>query len=233
MDPTRAPSVNAVSGQVAAPLTLDEKWAALAANEIPGFAGIAGDGNGVDEILLVDETQRSKAQAYARRVSQEQGVAPTTTRVRHVDFAFDQLMTWRLLLLPLLGVNGIHSLDIDEVRNRVALGVKLASDITAVRNLAVGAGVPAEALVVEVMPVIKPRVLLTDEAPVTVGGYEIASAPGICSLGFNTYTLGSTGNVAFMTAEGNWNVTWFSSLNGIDRDFGRTFKVCSPDVASC
>ena len=31
----------------------------------------------------------------------------------------------------------------------------------------------------------------------------------------------------------DFSTTWFSTLDGIDRDFGLTFKVCDPSIASC
>jgi hypothetical protein len=189
-----------LAASAAVPLTLDERWAQIAHDVVPGFAGMIALNRDVDEVLLTDESQLPRAKAYVQEVRRKAGMTPGTVRSRRVDYAFDELMTWRLQLLPLLGVQRFHFLDIDEARNRLVLGVTSAAHIERIRRLAANAGVPTGAVIVEVVPIGRARVLLTETAPSIIGGYEIRSPAGTCTLGFNTYAAGSTGAGVFITA---------------------------------
>lgn len=83
------------------------------------------------------------------------------------------MLRWRLALLPLLGTNGIHSLGIDEVRNRVVLGVGANGDVAPAAALGVRQRVAPVALLVEVVLIPMPRVSLRSQAPTVLGEYQI------------------------------------------------------------
>lgn len=180
--------------------TLDEEWADIAAREIPGFAGYVTSADGAQEMLLADLSQRARAEAYVRSMEARSGGRSNGVRARKVAFGFDRLMHWRLSMLPSLGRGGIHFMDIDEANNRISLRVATEEDRPVAERLARMAGIPTEALSIEVAPPGEPRATLRDGVITVIGGYQIQSSVGNCSVGFNTLANGTTGVPVFITA---------------------------------
>jgi hypothetical protein len=93
-------------------------------------------------------------------------------------------------------------LDIDEVGNRVWLGVRDAAAVRDVRNAAARLRVPPGVLHAAVVAAPGKRETLRDRTPSLKGGYQIASPEDICTLGFNAVYQGTW---VFVT---NSHCTW-------------------------
>jgi hypothetical protein len=174
--------------------TSDDEFARVARAEVPGFAGFYFDDDGTPVILLKDLRQSEAAEQYLaaelENIFQETGYrVPIFRKVTH-DFA--DLKGWFDKLNALMSPSrrDVYSLDIDEVRNRVFVGVRDEAAIKAVRREAARMGVPPGMLRVEVRPPDQLLIGLQDRTSYLAGGYKIESSIGGCSLGFNATHLG-------------------------------------------
>lgn len=152
--------------------SLDEEFAHIAREEIPGFGGYFIDSNGELNVYLKEPARSGEALDMLKRVWSARGLG----RGLHVDFAraqvrpakydFVQLKSWRETARAVLGLSGVVTLDVDEARNKVVIGVSSARgrmDVTrAVRWL----DIPADAVVVQ------------DENPIRVFQTEIVDDQG-------------------------------------------------------
>ncbi len=179
-------------------LSADEQLLAIG-RELPGFGGLFVDGSGRVNVYLVDP------QAHGALAEKALG---GESRLLRADFRFDELLGWRYALRPLLGLDGVTMLDVDEARNRVLLGVEPRLSADERKQLVVRAaahGIPATALLVEDRPAFTtlpadnvtaaskafPSIAtLSDKFRPAVGGVQIVFGGQFgCTLGFNA-TLG-------------------------------------------
>lgn len=174
--------------------TRDDEFARAARAEVPGFAGYYLDVEGTPVILLKDHKQRDAAERYlAAEIEDalrgEGGYrAPIFRKVTH-DFA--DLKGWFDKLTSLLPRGDVYLLDVDEVRNRVFVGVRDKAAIRAVRREAARLRVPPGVLKVEIRPAPEPFIGLQDRTSYLAGGYMIQGfTGGDCTLGFNATHLG-------------------------------------------
>jgi hypothetical protein len=117
-----------------------------------------------------------------------------------VQHDFAQLKEWADLLIPMLHAPDVYMIDVDEVHNRVYVGVRDEAAIQTVAMRASELGLPVSALTVEVIGRPRPRNLQGYTATL-MGGYQIGvitpwSVPAPCTLGFNA-TFG--GQEVFVT----------------------------------
>lgn len=149
---------------------------------IPGFAGWYFDGEGNPTVLLVDLDRSALAQqliapeAEARRVYRKDGSTPPAAfRFVQARFSFRELREWQQRVRPIFSLPGVIETGIDEVQNKVVLGVESAGRIAAVRAHALELGIPAEALLVEVSLPLLPRAdndSLTSRVRLVPGGVQ-------------------------------------------------------------
>ena len=174
--------------------TLDEEWARAAREEAPGFAGYYLDPSGATVVLLKNPSARPAVEAY---VARQHGRAAGA--VRRVQWDFAQLKSWGDALGPLFDLPGVYTLDIDEVRNRVRVGVADRADRAAVFAEAARRGVPVGAVAAEVEPAPEGRVNLNDPVRPVQAGFQIYNPDlqGYCTLGFNAVIGGQS---RFVTA---------------------------------
>ncbi len=179
--------------------TPDDEFARASRNEAPGFAGYYLREDGTPVILLTDETRRGEVQRYlARELASVRGgrarssQQPVFVKAAH-DFA--QLKTWSEQLHPLLERSDVYLIDVDEVGNRVALGVADANAIGAVRQEATRLGIPADAVHVETQAKPEPRATVRDRFASTLGGIQIAFGQYVCTLGFNAKRVSTGANI--------------------------------------
>ena len=185
--------------------SLDE-WFVLTARQVPGFAGIYYDQQGVRVIRLVDVTKRAAAEAaLAERLAEFPAAAGT--RVLRADYNFLELDEWRSLARhAVMLVPGITSLDLDEMRNRLVIGIVDLSAQDLVESILAELSIPREAVVITEEH-LERLTDLDDRVRPVAGGLQIARSTspttfGACTLGFNaTWNdgLGSTFRV-FSTA---------------------------------
>ena len=149
-------------------------------SEVPSFAGFFLEGNTL-VTLVSDLNQASAAQDAVRRVAAARAtrgndprLATAEVAVRAVKFTFQQLKQWRdqfeqqaLATLP-----DVVSIDLDEVRNQVAIGLADGSGTAAVEKVMTDLGAPVGS--VRIDRVGQPKALQTvrDRVRPVVGGLE-------------------------------------------------------------
>jgi hypothetical protein len=118
---------------------------------------------------------------------------------RQGTYTFLQLREWRdRLTLPILETRGVAWLDLDEVRNRVVVGLDAGADPVAAREVVSSLRIPNEAVEFESSPPFVLFTTLTDRVRPLVGGLRITSQSlKACTLGFNAIWSGMR---AFVTA---------------------------------
>jgi hypothetical protein len=184
--------------------TPDDEFARASRAEAPGFAGFYLREDGTPVIRLVDGARRGEVQRY---LAQELAAA---RRGRHADapqqpvfvpaaYDFAQLKDWAEALTPLISTrDDVFLVDVDEVENRVMLGVADATATGAVRAEAARLGIPAAAVHVQTQPRPQMRASLRDRQTTLKGGIQIAFSQYYCTLGFPA-TRNSTGASIFVT----------------------------------
>jgi hypothetical protein len=183
--------------------TPDEEFARAARAEVPGFAGFYLQDDGTPVVLLTDPAQRGAAQRYlatefalARR-GRHAG-APQQPLFVKAAYDFAQLKGWAEQLEPLLQRGDVYLVDVDEVRNRVLLGVADATATGAVRAEAVRLGIPASAVATQTQAAPAMRATVRDRFTTFVGGIQIAFGQYLCTAGFNARRV-SNGQNIFVT----------------------------------
>jgi hypothetical protein len=180
--------------------TPDHEFARAARAEVPGFAGYYLQNDGTPVVRLVDPGQRGAAQRYLAqhfirdRVGRRAG-APQQPVFLKAAYDFAQLNEWSEKLHPMLARNDVYLIDVDEVGNRVLLGVADATAIGAVRAEAARLGIPAAAVHVQTQARPEVRALVRDRFTTTVGGIQIAFSSYLCTLGFNARRVSTGANV--------------------------------------
>lgn len=184
--------------------TPDHEFARAARAEVPGFAGFYLEDDGTPVVRLTDPAQRGAAQRYlaqhlaAARRGRHAG-APTQPEFVGASYDFAQLHEWAEAITPLIGRNpDVFLVDVDEVGNRVLVGVADAAATAAVRAEAARLGIPGEALGVRTQQRPQTRAILQDRFTTTLGGIQIAFGNYVCTLGFNARRV-STGANAYVT----------------------------------
>ncbi|MEM1202613.1 MAG: hypothetical protein AAGN66_05240 [Acidobacteriota bacterium] len=176
-------------------VNFDQEMAAIA-EEVPGFAGYYFAEDGVPVVQMTD---------LSRRVDILDIAGPAeTVRFQQAQFAFDTLYAYRQQLTDVLSEPGAVYLDIDEVRNRVVVGVSskdaarsalLGDAKTSRAAVATRFGVPAEAIeVVETEPILDMLTLRQRVNPAP-GGVEVGFGNFVCTLGFVIKQGGTNGFV--------------------------------------
>jgi hypothetical protein len=183
--------------------TPDDEFARVARAEVPGFAGFYLQNDGTPVVLLTDPAQRGAAQRYLARefVRARRGRhanAPTQPIFLKAAYDFAQLKEWSEALHPMLARSDVFLIDVDEVGNRVSVGVQDASAIAAVRAEGARLGIPANALFVQTQPRPELRITVRDRQSYLRGGIQIAFGSGLCTQGFNGRRA-SNGQSLFVT----------------------------------
>ena len=184
--------------------TPDDEFARVSRAEVPGFAGFYLQPDGTPVVRLVDQGQRGAAQRYlaqefARARRGRHASAPQQPVFLSAAYDFAQLKEWAEQLTPLMSSRGdVYLVDVDEVQNRVLLGVADATATGAVRAEAARLGIPAAAVATQTQERPQARASLRDWQSTLNGGIQIAFSQYLCTLGF-TATRVSTGASIFVT----------------------------------
>jgi hypothetical protein len=142
------PQSRTEAASVPAYMSPEGEWARISQEEIPGFAGyfMAADGSVVVQATQV--SSRTTAESYVRNVWARAKLSTPAIAFRHVRFDAHQLVSWRALLYPLYPDGIFVSTDIDEIQNRIEVGVPIGAPVAMVHSRLVTLGIPAEALAV-------------------------------------------------------------------------------------
>ncbi len=191
-------SVSAINLQTAALsptasfVSTDQEFKYLA-TVIPGFGGMF-LGNGRLYVHLKDPATQTEARTVLDR--HLLATAPiiwarlSKLTDRYVfdvgKYSFDELLSWKRLLAPKLSSGALVYVDADERANRVRVGV--GNDVPDGREWAARviqfAGVPTEAVIIDVVPPAQLASELTDSVRPVIGGLQIFG-PYTCTLGLN------------------------------------------------
>jgi hypothetical protein len=183
--------------------TPDDEYARVSRAEVPGFAGFYLQDDGTPVVRLVDPGQRGAAQRYlaqelVRARRGRHANAPQQPIFRSAAYDFAQLKEWADALTPMLKRGDVFLIDVDEVENRVMVGVQDASAIAAVRAEGSRLGIPAAALHVRTQARPEQRITLQQYHNPVYGGIQIAFNQLPCTMGFNA-TRFATGQPVFVT----------------------------------
>ena len=157
---------------------------AALARAVPAFGGIFLE-DGAPNVYLTETDRRPQiARALGAWLAQE-GYAPGQLRVRQGRFAYGDLQEWfEAASREVFAEGEVVLVDLHEGSNRVLVGVESRAAEARVRAAAARAGVPDDALVVEVREPIRMLYSLRDAAPAIVGGLQINFPGFLCTLGF-------------------------------------------------
>lgn len=195
--------------------TIDDRWAAISQTEVPGFAGYWYDG-GTGEIVVAatDPGSESAARGFAERSSAATDFPGAPVRFDLVSYDFLQLRRWKEAARSLLGRADVVYIDADEVRNRLVLGVTPDAVTTDLREATRDLDIPDAGVELVTTPrgsfnrdgahgdarVADGSPTLRDKVRPTMGGLEVKSSRGACTLGFNALIEGDGDDLYFATA---------------------------------
>jgi hypothetical protein len=148
--------------------------------QVPAFAGFYLNPNGQLVVRLTDlsrgEAMRAALVPVLQQLAKDRG-NPNARLPRFVferaDYSFAQLSGWRERLEPVFEMEQVRMLDVDEMANRIAIGLSDESGRGLVESKARELGVPLEAL----------RVTTVGEARSLAGRAASASAAAAMSTG--------------------------------------------------
>lgn len=181
------------TGAAQAPLqTLDDRFRSVA-GIAPNFAGFHLEGNRLVISATGQNDNRAEIRAAIARVFQwPVGQLQTDIRFRRVSYTVAQLLDWQLAAKDVLNLKGVSFTDVDEVANRLAIGITSGADQEELSAFLRAAGVPAEAVdLVQTEPAQTFAGLRTRHRPV-VGGVQIRFDSPPCTAGVPV-TLASGG----------------------------------------
>ncbi|MDP2346020.1 MAG: hypothetical protein Q8O67_34090 [Deltaproteobacteria bacterium] len=197
--------------------TADEVMVGVA-GEVPSFGGLFVDESGVLHAYLSDPTDAAALELALATVVGGEAVADGI-QIDDAQYGFAQLNTWHEAMQALFDVDGVSQTDIDEIRNRLWVGVDRAERIPAIEAEVVRLGIPAAAVAVEVTEPVQRVLTLRDQVRPLAGGLQIRFSSYLCSLGFNAVRAGISGFVtnSHCTREqgGVESTTYYQPLNAV------------------
>ena len=174
--------------------------------EIAGFGGLFYDEQGNLNVhvkqgelgsMSTEDLEATLGEYLERPSSSDLGAQARDKRelkVLEADYTFRDLAAWRSQLDE-SWTEGMTLTDADEKLNRVRVGVENAQAKAAVEERLAEEGIPAEAVVVEEIAPATPSAGLQDQVRPLIGGLQIVSDRGTCTLGFNATINGTPGFV--------------------------------------
>jgi hypothetical protein len=187
--------------------------------QIPGFAGWHLDAAGNAVVTLKDRARSEEAiAAIASRVEEhrDHAVAAAATprfEVREARYSFLELAAFRDAMYRGYP-GGITSVDVDEVRNVLSLGVGDGSDVERVTAALTQLGIPADALSIRVAKRAAARAHVFEYHRPLRGGSQITFRAGpnntlsVCTLGINGVEFNSSSYAGFITASHCTQYPW-------------------------
>jgi hypothetical protein len=166
--------------------------------DVPGFGGFFLDREGVPTVYLRDVSARTQVERVLGPWLAGQGLRGIGLRVRRADYDWVSLERWQGRATgAALAIQGAVSVDADEARNRVTIGVERGMPVAQVRSAVARVGVPLDAVVIEEVEPVRLMATLRDRVRPVVGALQInfdpdPGTPGsfACTLGFNAIRNG-------------------------------------------
>lgn len=211
-------------------LSLDDEFARIA-EEVPGFGGMFYDDAGVANVYLTD----------ASRAADLRRLGADGFKVLPGQYDYRDLVAWRADVDELLSLPNVVWTDIDERRNRIAVGIDQEAGvkgIQAIESELARTRAPRPAVIVESVPAIYNQVTLRDRIRPVPAGVQIAFGGFVCTLGVNVTRAGVAGFVTNShcsgTQGGVQNTVFFQNTNTAANRIG--IEVADPTygaIAGC
>ena len=174
--------------------TQDDHLEEVAAQE-PAFAGMFVE-NGQLIVMLTDLSRPvSAVRGAITSVFTDPRFTTIPIQTRQAKYGWSQLYAWGTVLPRAFSVPGVTVTDLDEVDNRISIGIANDAAKTPVLAMLARAGIPAEAIVFKTRkPVLMSTFSLHDEVRNIFGGLYIENdqLTAGCTLGFNAIYQGDT-----------------------------------------
>jgi len=122
----------------------------------PGFGGMFIGQDGRLVVYLLDPSQLAAARSAIEAVFGAQRVPTAGVRARQGQYTVSQLKRWTERAAGMLELSGVTMVDLDEAKNRVAIGLEDKSVTPTVEQALVSLGIPRAAVVIEVTGQIRP-----------------------------------------------------------------------------
>jgi hypothetical protein len=124
--------------------------------QTPGFGGMFIDREGQLAVYLLDTSQLGAALAAIEAVFGVDAVPTAGVRALQGEYVVSQLKAWSEIAAGLLELSGVTAVDLDEARNRVAIGVEHKSRTRAVERALSAIAIPRHAVTIQVTEKIRP-----------------------------------------------------------------------------
>lgn len=124
--------------------------------QVPGFGGMFIDRQGQLAVYLLDTSQLGAARTAIEAVFGVDSVPAAGVRALQGQYVVSQLKTWSAMAADLLEMPGVTAIDLDEARNRVAIGVEHKSRTRAVERAISAIAIPRQAVTIQVTEAIRP-----------------------------------------------------------------------------
>jgi hypothetical protein len=116
----------------------------------PGFGGMFIGQDGRLAVYLLDPSQLVAARSAIETVFGAQRVPAAGVRPLKGQYTVSQLKRWSERATEMLEVSGVTTVDLDEAKNRVAIGIEVESRTRTVEQALVSLGIPRKAVVIAV-----------------------------------------------------------------------------------
>lgn len=181
-----------------------------------GLASVRFDA-GMDRLVLgvIGAVQEDRVQALrttAQRVARVVGRSIELETVAPNMRPLKELMNYRVAARVLFESAAVQSLDLDESRGLVRIGVSRGADLDGLEARLMSIGIPADAVDFHIVNGFDPQILLTDKSrPTIAAGFKITSNVDMfnvqaCTLGADIY---NAGNYGFIT---NAHCSWLQAI---------------------
>ena len=124
--------------------------------QVPGFGGMFVDREGRLAVYLLDTSQLGAARAAIEAVFGMDSVPAAGVRAMQGQYVVSQLKVWSEMATAILELPGVTAVDLDEARNRVAIGIEDKSRTRAVERALSAIAIPRHAVTIQVTENIRP-----------------------------------------------------------------------------
>jgi hypothetical protein len=122
----------------------------------PGFGGMFVDADGQLVLYLLDTSQLPAVRSAVEAVFGADWMPPAGLRAVQGQYTVSQLAAWTRRASAVLQLKGVTLVDLDEARNRVAIGVEDRSRAKKLEKMLASLKVPRAAVVIDVTGPIRP-----------------------------------------------------------------------------
>jgi len=124
--------------------------------QVPGFGGMFVDREGRLTVYLLDQSQLGAARRAIEAVFGVDAVPAAGVRALQGQYVVSQLKAWSEMAAALLELPGVTAVDLDEARNRVAIGIEDKSRTQVVERALSATAIPRAAVMIQVTERIRP-----------------------------------------------------------------------------